>query len=148
MKLNGVFKGRSGILIGLGLAVGGSLLLAAATRGIRPVARAMLHGCLDMAGKLKGFGTGTTHRGVDLEAEAEVERAGATTAATGAATATPEREPTIPDPEEVTVKEIRAWLSGTEETSDVEALLAAERSSKARKTAIEAIEARLSALAS
>lgn len=151
MKFNGLFKGRSGLLIGLGVAVAGPLLVVAATRGVRPLAKAVVHGCLGMAGKLKEFGAETMERGADLRAEVEVERAGGwadgmASAAAGPAAATSGREPGFPDPEEVTVKEIRAWLSGTEDTADVEALLEAERSTKARKTAIEAIEARLSAL--
>lgn len=121
MKLSRVFKGPSGILIGLGLAVAGPLLIAVARKGARPVARALLH---------RGF---------------EIVEAAAGVVAGVAAVASAAGE-TIPDPEEVTVEEIRAWLAGTEDAAEVRALLDAERSGPARKTAIRALESRLSAL--
>lgn len=100
MKLSGVFKGPSGVLIGLGLAAGGALLVAAVAMRSRP-------------------------RAGDEAPEAS-----------------------IPDPAEVTVAEIRRWLGDTDDPSDVRALLQAERSGPKRKTALRAIESRLSALAS
>lgn len=51
-----------------------------------------------------------------------------------------------PDPAEMTVKQIEAWLAETGDADAIGALLEAERSGPGRKTAIEAIERRLTAV--
>ena len=76
MSLEDILKGASipAILIGLGLAALGPMLLRGFGEGSRPLAKSLLHKNFDMADRFKELGAETQEQWRDLLAEVQAER--------------------------------------------------------------------------
>jgi hypothetical protein len=64
----------AGILAGIGIAAAAPLLLLGTSKPSRPIAKALLHGYLDLADKAKEVGGEAVEKWQDLLAEVKTER--------------------------------------------------------------------------
>jgi hypothetical protein len=96
MKIEDLTKMSSGTFVGIGIGVAAPFLITGITKASRPALKALMHGYLDLADKVKEMSAETKERWSDLIAEVQTERqqkAAATAAAvTAAATAPAEAE--------------------------------------------------------